>query len=267
MPFSDSLLDSLATSRDISKRQREQRRTWLDTCHERITCCGQPTVQRIDWLSSEGDQLYRQMVDAFEPPKSAFSGRDHGGAASWAAQGRQHKARLQEVNAEKRRLIDVMKAAQAEFVKARDDYRKIKVEHERAHERFNERLNYLKQQSSKDRARLQEQREAETRQRVAERQRSAADRDHRRSAVQQRRAEFVDVARRRARQLNTRGPRTVQARDDDLVVKVKNGYDRRSDTYTTDIIIGYRDRRIPFHYHFVIDEHGHVIKDEERPNS
>jgi len=253
-------------TRDIAGRIRGQKKDWLDQCFERTRSLQNTHGQRIDWLKSESDSLYRQMGDAFERSKSSFSMRDHLGASSWAAQGRQFQARLRESNAEKGRLIQIMKAAQAEFVQARDDYRKAKAEHERAQEKFNERLSYLKQQSAKERSAKQADRDAQVKQREAARERDQANRERRRSAMEQRRSEFVDIARRRARHLNTRGPRDIQARDEDVSVKVKNGYDRRTDEYTTDIIIAYRDKRVPFHHHFVIDENGRILIDEQRPN-
>lgn len=253
-------------TRDITRRIRGQKKDWLDRCFERTRSLQNTHGQRIDWLKSESDSLYRQMGDAFERSKSAYGMRDHAGASSWAAQGRQFQARLREANAEKGRLIEIMKAAQAEFVKARDDYRKAKDEDERAKEKFNERLAYLKQQSAKERATKRADREAKAKQSRAAGERDRANRERRRSAIEQRRSEFVDIARRRARHLNTKGPRSIQARDEDVSVKVKNGYDRRTDEYTTDIIIAYRDKRIPYHHHFVIDENGRVVTDEERPN-
>lgn len=125
---------------------------------------------------------------------------------------------------------------------------------------------YLKQQSAKERATKRSEREAKAKQRQTARELDHANRERRRSAIEQRRSEFVDIARRRSRRLNTTGPRDIQAQDDDVYVKVKNGYDRRSDEYTTDIIIAYRDKRIPFHHHFVIDEQGRVVIDEKRRN-
>ena len=253
-------------TRDITRRIRGQKKDWLDRCFERTRSLQNTHGQRIDWLKSESDSLYRQMGDAFERSKSAYGMRDHAGASSWGAQGRQFQARLREANAEKGRLIEIMKAAQAEFAKARDDYRKAKDEDERAKEKFNERLAYLKQQSAKERATKRSEREAKAKQRQTARELAHANRERRRSAIEQRRSEFIDIARRRSRRLNTTSPRDIQAQDDDVYVKVKNGYDRRSDEYTTDIIIAYRDKRIPFHHHFVIDEQGRVVIDEKRQN-
>ncbi len=182
MPFTDSQLDSLARSRDIASRLRAEKKTWLDACYNKINSLRGQYGPRIDWLSQEGDSLYRQMSHAFERSKSCFSARDHAGAGQWAAEGRQIKARLQEVNAEKRHLIDIIKVAQAEFTVVGDDYRRLKAEHEQIKQRFHERLTYLQEQSAKERTKAQVKRE----QSVKQRQRDREERERERQRAKQR---------------------------------------------------------------------------------
>lgn len=266
-------------SRDIAARQRGQKKDWLDRCFERVKSLQSTHGQRIDWLKSEGDNAYRQMDDAFERSKSCFSLGDHGGAGSWAAQGRQHKARLQEVNAEKGRLIDTMKAAQGEFATARDDYRKVKAEHEHTKEKFQERLEYLKTQSAKERAAQQAAREAKSKQRQrdqAERERATRERtrsrelearrqDARRTQerARQRPERLADISRFK-RDAVVKAKRELQYKDEDVKVEVRSGHDRDYNAYVTEIFVFHRDPAITQHLHVVIDEHGNELMNRYR---
>ncbi|WP_100485554.1 hypothetical protein [Mycobacteroides abscessus] len=62
-----------------------------------------------------------------------------------------------------------------------------------------------------------------------------------------------------------RGKHDIQFDHEGFRVKVKNGYDRKSGQYTTDIII-IDPRDLTGHWHFVVDEWGNEIVDEWRDN-
>ena len=66
---------------------------------------------RIDSLRSEADREHSAMKDCFERASSAYQYGDKSEAPYYASEGREHKARRDELNAEVGRLIDELRSA------------------------------------------------------------------------------------------------------------------------------------------------------------
>jgi len=71
-------------------------------------------------------------------------------------------------------------------------------------------------------------------------------------------SQLSEMARRAYRQAQTRGKRDLQYQEDGITVKVKNGYSRDGDDYTTDIIL-IDPGRPGEHLHIVFDSRGNEI--------
>lgn len=74
-----------------------------------------------------------------------------------------------------------------------------------------------------------------------------------------------EIARRAARKAMAQPGRDLQYKEDGVKVQVKNGYDYKSDSFTTDIILIDPDRPNE-HYHFVANEAGKIVQKKWNKN-
>jgi hypothetical protein len=232
MPSEDTELTALAVVREIAGHTRDREKARHDRCFERLILLHSKHNARIDRLSRKGDDLHRAMGDAYSRSKECFSCEDHAGAGEWSAQGKALEAKLSEVNGKKNRKIAKLKAAQAEFEEAREDYLSAKVAHETAHANFCVRLDHL-ERLAKERT------EAQARRRAANAQPERVGDTVR----------FKELAVLKAK-------REFQFRDEDVKVRVKDGYSRDFDVFVTDIIVSHRDPSITKHVHVIYDVDG-----------
>lgn len=130
---------------DRQRAYEAQDRSWQEV--ERIRSTNGP---RIDALNAEQEREFQNMGAAFDRASSAYSSGDGAGAASYAADGHQHKARSQECVAERRRLVQEIRdarerheatkpafqQAKAAFDTAKRSFDQMKAEHERTQGEF-----------------------------------------------------------------------------------------------------------------------------------
>lgn len=222
-PHRDTELDALSDARQLAADRRTEWKEYLDSCHEHLSALHEQHDSRIDWLSSEGDDLHGQMVDAVTRSKECYESGDHGGAGEWSAQGKALKARLTAVNDEKNGLIAQMKEAQVKFNDARDDYRDAKAAHEAAQRAFDDRLTEVKRKkSAKDGARARR-RAAKTLSSVGSDERDEV----------------------------KRASEAIQFEDDDVRVTIEEGFDADYQTWVNSIYIFHRDPSIREHVHAI----------------
>lgn len=235
MPFDDTELPVLAKARDRACNLREEWRLYLNDCYEQLTSLSAEHDSRIDLLSSDGDDLYGRMGDAFSRSKECYSDGDHPGAGEWSAQGRALQTQLSEVNSEKNALISVMKAAHEKFSSAQENHRLAKAQYDTAQASFSSRLEYV--------GRLERER-AEARA-----QRRAAEAQFQRLGDTK---EFKEAVIRKANS-------ELHFRDEDIKIDVNLGYDRDFKTYVTDFLIYHLDESITKHVHAVFDLEGNEL--------
>lgn len=75
----------------------------------------------------------------------------------------------------------------------------------------------------------------------------------------------AEAIRRTLREMSTKGPREVQFEADGIKVLAKAGYSRRTDSFTTDIILVDPGRNGK-HLHLVISDTGNVLHEEWTSN-
>lgn len=130
-----------SSAREQMNRAHEQKQRAYDTQqsawqdYQRVRSANGP---RIDSLNALQERAYQNMRSAFSDASAAHDRRDGAGARSYADRGHAYKAESQGYVAERRRLVDEIRAAKARHEPYRLEFQHAKREFDAAKARFDE---------------------------------------------------------------------------------------------------------------------------------
>jgi len=158
LPFQDPELDRLARDRDQAKRALDEARYELDKARSNRDMIQSMYGPKLDYLKSAIPDTKVNMKAAFEQASSSWEAGHKSDAKDWSDRGKQLKAEQQGMYTEKEECIAQLKAAGETFRQALNAFQARKAEYETDSKTFFARIDYLKEESAKARAKREEER-------------------------------------------------------------------------------------------------------------
>lgn len=173
LPPQDAELQYRIGWRETAKRRLDDAKAALDAAAQQRNNIQAIYGPQLDYLKSAIPNQKINMRDSFEQASYAYSNGNKAGAKDFSEQGKQQKAELQQMYAQKEEALSQLKAAGEQFRQALDHHRACKAEFFAARDAVTERYDELKAENERKR----KEREAQHQQRLTElKEQSARDR-------------------------------------------------------------------------------------------